>query len=190
MFRAHGTDCRREPWAFEDETNIFYNAITDFIKLRYNLMPYIYSVAAKVWKNDEMFIRPLFVEFKDKAVLDISSQFIFGPAIMVCPVTTPMYYDKSGEAIEAEKTIKVYLPSDCGWYDWWTENYYEGGQWICIPSEISKIPLFVREGSTIPTKNEVLRFPDKEGNCQPFELYEDDGITNDYQKGKFKITLV
>ena len=190
MFRAHGTDCRREPWAFEDETNIFYNAITDFMKLRYNLMPYIYSVAAKVWKNDEMFIRPLFVEFKDKAVLDISSQFMFGPAIMVSPVTTPMYYDKSGEAIEAEKTIKVYLPSDCGWYDWWTGSYYEGGQWICAQADISKLPLFVREGSSIPTEKEVLRFPDKKGKCQPFELYEDDGITNDYQKGKFKITLV
>ena len=190
MFRAHGTDCRREPWAFEDETNIFYNAITDFIKLRYRLMPYIYSVAAKVWKDDQMFIRPLFVEFKDKAVLDISSQFMFGPSIMVCPVTTPMYFDKSGTPIQVEKSIKVYLPSDCGWYDWWTGSYYEGGQWITAQADISKIPLFVREGSTIPTEEEVLRFPDKDGKYQPFELYEDDGLTNDYQKGKYKISLI
>ena len=190
MFRAHGTDCRREPWAFEDETNIFYNAITDFIKLRYSLMPYIYSVAAKVWKDDQMFIRPLFVEFKDKAVLDISSQFMFGPSIMVCPVTTPMYYDKSGTPIQAEKSIKVYLPSDCGWYDWWTGSRFEGGQWITAQADISKIPLFVREGSTIPTEEEVLRFPDKDGKYQPFELYQDDGLTNDYQKGKYKITRI
>ena len=190
MFRAHGTDCRREPWAFEDESNIFYNAITDFIKLRYSLMPYIYSVAAKVWKDDQMFIRPLFVEFKDEAVLDISSQFMFGPSIMVCPVTTPMYYEKSGAPIQAEKSIKVYLPSDCGWYDWWTGKKHEGGQWITSQADISKIPLFVREGSTIPTEDEVLRFPDKEEKCQPFELYEDDGLTNDYQKGNYKISII
>ena len=190
MFRAHGTDCRREPWAFEDETNIFYNAITDFIKLRYRLMPYIYSVAAKVWKDDQMFISPLFANFKDSSVFDISSQFMFGPSIMVCPVTKPMYYDKSGAPIHAEKSIKVYLPSDCGWYDWWTGNYYEGGQWISAQADISKIPLFVREGSTIPTKDNVLRFPDKAGTCAPFELYEDDGITNDYLKGEFKISLI
>ena len=190
MFRAHGTDCRREPWAFEDESNIFYNAITDFIKLRYNLMPYIYSVAAKVWKDDQMFIRPLFAEFTDKAVWDISSQFMFGPSIMVCPVTAPMYYDKSGTPIQVEKAIKVYLPSDCGWYDWWTGSHYEGGQWITAPADISKLPLFVREGSTIPTEEKVLRFPDKDGKCRPFELYEDDGITNDYQKGNYKITII
>ena len=190
MFRAHGTDCRREPWAFEDKTNIFYNAISDFIKLRYSLMPYIYSVAASVWKNDEMFIRPLFMEFKDKAVLDISSQFMFGPAIMVCPVTMPMYYDKAGNPIDKEKSIKVYLPADCGWYDWWTGKKYDGGQWITTSADISKIPLFVREGSTIPTSTDLLRFPDSHGNCKPFELYEDDGISNDYQNGEFSIKFV
>ncbi len=190
MFRAHGTDCRREPWAFEDKTNIFYNAISDFIKLRYSLMPYIYSVAASVWKNDEMFIRPLFIEFKDKAVLDISSQFMFGPAIMVCPVTMPMYYDKAGNPIDKEKSIKVYLPADCGWYDWWTGKKYDGGQWITTSADISKIPLFVREGSTIPTSTDLLRFPDSHGNCKPFELYEDDGISNDYQNGEFSIKFV
>ena len=190
VFRAHGTDCRREPWAFEDDTNIFYDSIVSFIKLRYRLMPYIYSVAAKVWKNDEMFISPLFANFKDEAVYDISSQFMFGPSIMVCPVTTPMYYDKEGKPIEAEKTLKVYLPVDCGWYDWWTGEKYEGGQWITTPADISRIPLFIREGSTIPVEGEVLHFPDKEGNCEPFELYEDDGLTNDYQKGNYKITVV
>ncbi|MBP5602673.1 MAG: DUF4968 domain-containing protein [Treponema sp.] len=190
MFRAHGTDCRREPWAFEDKTNIFYNAISAFIKLRYSLMPYIYSVAASVWKNDEMFIRPLFMEFKDKAVLDISSQFMFGPAIMVCPVTMPMYYDKAGNPIDKEKSIKVYLPADCGWYDWWTGKKYDGGQWITTSADISKIPLFVREGSTIPTSTDLLRFPDSHGNCKPFELYEDDGISNDYQNGEFSIKFV
>jgi len=191
MFRAHGTDCRREPWAFEDETNIFYDTIVDFIKLRYKLMPYIYSVAAKVWKDDEMFIRPLFTEFKDKAVEDISGQFMFGPSLMVCPVTKPMYFDKEGKEIQAEKNWKVYLPKDCGWYDWWTWKRYEGGQWIDAPADISKIPLFVREGSLIPVSDgETLRFPDANGNCSTFDLYEDDGESYRYLCGDYLVKKI
>jgi len=188
MFRAHGTDCRREPWAFMDETNQFYDTIVDFIKLRYKLMPYIYSVGAKVWKDDEMFIRPLFTEFEDKKVEDIKSQYMFGPAFMVCPVLAPMYFDKSGKAINAEKIWKVYLPADCGWYDWWTGERYEGGQWIEAAADISKIPLFVREGCVVPVADdEPLRFPDANGNCRPFEVYEDDGNSYQYLDGKYTI---
>ena len=189
MFRAHGTDCRREPWAFDskEDGGIFYKTIVDFIKLRYRLMPYIYSVAAKVWKDDQMFLRPLFTDFDDPACLDISSQFMFGPSIMVCPVTKPMYFDKAGNAINKEKSIPVYLPSDCAWYDWWTGKKYDGGLWINADADISKLPLFIREGSEIPVKDEnekieMLRFPDSQGNCQPFDLYDDDGLTNDYLK--------
>jgi len=195
MFRAHGTDCRREPWAFEDETNQFYDTIVDFIKLRYKLMPYIYSVAASVWKNDEMFIRPLFMEFADKAVEDIGTQFMFGPALMVCPVTEPMYFDKDGVAIECEKTVRVYLPGDCGWYDWWTGQRYEGGQWVEAAADISKIPVFVREGSVVPVASgdgdvAILQYPDAKGSCRPFELYEDDGESYKYLEGEFTIQLL
>ena len=101
-----------------------------------------------------------------------------------------MYYDKTGAQINNEKSIKVYLPEDCAWYDWWTGKKYDGGQWISAPADISKIPLFVKEGSTIPTEKEILRFPDKEGNCIPFELYEDDGTSNDYQKGLYKVRII
>lgn len=215
MFRAHGTDCRREPWAFEDEDNIFYNTIVDFIKLRYKLMPYIYSVAARVWKNDEMFIRPLFTEFDDEAVADIANQFMFGPSIMVCPVTEAMYYDKQGKAIDGDKHISVYLPKNNTWYDWWTGEKYEGGQWIKADAEISKMPLYVRAGSIIPiaseakksaskaageeNKNfgvmstndvEILRFPREDGTCDPFELYEDAGDGYEYLDGKYSITIL
>lgn len=194
MFRAHGTDCRREPWAFMDDTGIFYDTIVDFIKLRYKLMPYIYSVAAKVWKDDEMFIRPLFTEFADEAVTDIANQYMFGPSIMVCPVTVPMYYDEKGEAIETDKKISVYLPSDCGWYDWWTGEKYEGGQWIEADADITKMPLFVREGSIIPVAEDknvkALRFPGEDGNCKAFELYEDAGDGYEYLSGGYKITEI
>ena len=215
MFRAHGTDCRREPWAFMDEDNIFYNTIVDYIKLRYKLMPYIYSVAAKVWKDDEMFIRPLFTEFDDSEVVNISDQYMFGPAFMVCPVTKPMYYDKDGSRIEEDKHIKVYLPKNNTWYDWWTGEKYDGGQWIDADADIAKMPLFVRGGSIVPValddvsdnsdiekkddgKSEVmstkgikiLRFPAADGSCEPFELYEDDGDGYEYLDGKYEITVL
>ena len=194
MFRAHGTDCRREPWAFDDDTHIFYNTLCDFIKLRYRLLPYIYSVAASVWKEDEQFIRPLFTQFDDPECIDISTQFIFGPNMMVCPVVQPMYYDNQGNEINAEKTIKVYLPGDCDWYDWWTGNKYEGGQWIDTAADITKLGLFVKAGTVIPVEEnntiKTLRFPDSNGHCEPFELYEDDGKTNEYLDGKYKIYKV
>lgn len=191
MFRAHGTDCRREPWAFIDEDNVFYDTIVDFIKLRYKLMPYIYSVAASVWKNDEMFIRPLFTEFDDEETVNISNQYMFGPAFMVCPVTKPMYYNKQGERIEADQHIKVYLPKNNTWYDWWTGEKYEGGQWIEADAEISKMPLYVRGGSIIPVAGiSILRFPNADGTCNPFELYEDEGDGYGYLEGKYTITIL
>ncbi len=155
MFRAHGTDCRREPWAFCDKTNVFYDTLVSFIKLRYKLMPYIKMVAQRVSENDESFIRPLFMEFCDKVVFDISTQFMFGPDIMVCPVTKSFIdFEKYGLA-EAEvpyKTaplIDVYLPADCDWYDFWTGEKLKGGQWIKAEAPIQKMPLFVRDGAEI-----------------------------------------
>ena len=198
MFRAHGTDCRREPWAFENKDspdgNVYYDTLVSFIKLRYKLLPYIYSIAADVWKNDSQFISPLFTQFNDQNTIDISSQFMFGPNMMVCPVIKPMYFDKQGNSINAEKTIKVYLPSDCEWYDWWTGQKYQGGQWIVCDADITKIPLFVKAGTVIPVDEnnsiKTLRFPDSNGNCETFELYEDDGKTNEYLQGKYKIYKV
>ena len=163
MFRAHGTDCRREPWAFCDETNVFYDTLVSFIKLRYKLMPYIRMVSKRVTENGESFIRPLFMEFSDSNVFDISSQFMFGPSFMVCPVTEPMIdFENYGKAVaganEVDKDftklgtvtykcapeIDVYLPADCDWIDWWSEKLYEGGQWIKAPAPIQQMPLFIR----------------------------------------------
>lgn len=153
MFRAHGTDCRREPWAFCDETNVFYDTLVSYIKLRYELMPYIRMVSKRVTENDESFIRPLFMEFSDSNVFDISSQFMFGPSIMVCPVTEPMMdfekYKSCEIAYKCEPVVDVYLPADCDWYDWWNGKKYNGGQWIKVDAPIEKMPLFVRADSKV-----------------------------------------
>jgi len=198
MFRAHGTDCRREPWAFKDDDNIFYDVICDFINLRYKLLPYIYSVAGHVWKDDDMFISPLFTNFSDEAVTDISTQFMFGPSLMICPVVSPMYYDKTGKQIDEKKTISVYLPGDCDWYDWWSGDYIKGGQWYEALADITKIPIFVKAGSIIPiakdfeakdkfSEIEFLRFPDKEGICDKLYFYEDAGESYRYIEGEYTI---
>ena len=155
MFRAHGTDCRREPWAFCDKTNVFYDTLVSFIKLRYKLLPYIKMVAQRVSENDESFIRPLFMEFNDKSLFDISTQFMFGPDIMVCPVTKSFIdfekYEKADAAVPYKTSpfIDVYLPADCDWYDFWTGEKLKGGQWIKAEAPIQKMPLFVREGAEI-----------------------------------------
>lgn len=155
MFRAHGTDCRREPWAFCDKTNVFYDTIVSFIKLRYKFLPYIKQVAQRVSDNDESFIRPLFMEFSDKAVFDISTQFMFGPDILVCPITKSFIdFEKYGvtEGAVPYKTsplVDVYLPADCDWYDFWTREKLKGGQWIKAEAPIQKMPLFVRDGAEI-----------------------------------------
>lgn len=142
VFRAHGTDCRREPWNFMDDTNIFYNAIVKFIKLRYEFLPYIKEVEESVCDNDEMILRPLFTQFNDKACEDISTQFMFGPKYMICPVTKPMYFDKEGKPLDCEKTWDVYLPSDCDWVDYWTGKTEKGGRWIKARAEIDRIPVY------------------------------------------------
>ena len=155
MFRAHGTDCRREPWAFCDKTNVFYDTLVSFIKLRYKLLPYIKMVAQRVSENDESFIRPLFMEFNDKSLFDISTQFMFGPEIMVCPVTKSFIdfekYELADSAVpyKTSPLIDVYLPADCDWYDFWTGEKLKGGQWIKAEAPIQKMPLFVRDGAEI-----------------------------------------
>lgn len=155
MFRAHGTDCRREPWAFCDKTNVFYDTIVSFIKLRYKLLLYIKQVAQRVSDNDESFIRPLFMDFSDKAVFDISTQFMFGPDILVCPITKSFIdFEKYGvtDGAVPYKTaplVDVYLPADCDWYDFWTREKLKGGQWIKAEAPIQKMPLFVRDGAEI-----------------------------------------
>ena len=151
MFRAHGTDCRREPWHFEQAGREFYDAIVKAIDFRYRLMPYIYSTAGKVWLEDASFIRMLAFDHPDDATArECGDQYMFGDSIMVCPVTSPMYYDVDGKIItDVPGSRKVYLPAG-GWFDYFSGDYYEGGQWITAEAPLERIPLFVRDGSIIP----------------------------------------
>ena len=200
IFRSHGTDFRRELWNFGNEDDVFYQALIKMNQLRYQLMPYIYSTAFKVWSDDDSMIRMLAFDYPgDTKVLDVDDQYLFGENMMICPVTEPMYYDKDGKVLE--KTVKaraVYLPEGTGWYDFWTKRYYAGGQTIMADAPIDIIPIFVKAGSIIPMTHAmqyVDEIPDTPirmhvypgRDCQ-FELYDDAGDGYGYEKGKYTVT--
>ena len=152
----------KEPWMFgEDGEQI----IKSYIELRHRLFPYVYSVARMVSEGYTM-MRPLFMDFDEGQVLDISDQYMFGPFIMVCPITLP------------EDGRLVYLPKG-NWYDFWTGRIIQGGTSIRVEAPLHKIPLFVREGSMI------LELRIYRGNNVQFTLYDDDGETYAYENGDF-----
>lgn len=199
IFRAHGTDTRREVWAYGEPGEPFYDALCAAISLRYQLMPYIYSLAGAVWHNDGTMIRFLTFDFpEDAETAKIGDQYMFGPALMVCPVTKPMLYDVGSKPIEgAMQTRSVYLPKGTRWYDFWTNEVYEGGIWIEAAANIERIPLFVREGSILPM-TETMNYTDEKpdapitlrvypGRDGEFLLYDDSSDGYAYEKGEYRL---
>ncbi len=129
-------------------------------------------------------MRPLVMDFReDTNVYDLSDQYLFGPALMVCPVTHAGAVSR-----------KVYLPAGTEWYDFWTGKTCPGGQTIDAAAPIETEPLFVRAGSIIPYGPEIQYAMEKSdpieirvyrGANGSFTLYEDEGDNYDYEKGKF-----
>lgn len=198
VFRGHGTDCRRELWEYQGENGMFYEAMMRFNRLRYELMPYIYSQAGKVWKDDASMMKPLVFDFPtDAHVADIADQYMFGDALMVCPVTEPMYFNAGNKPIADAKYVRdVYLPAGCGWYDYWTGEYHEGGCWIVADAPIDRIPVFVREGSILPMTEATEHVVGEEPLCYrvysgcdaTYELYRDKGDGYAYEQGDYTCT--
>lgn len=203
VFRAHGTDIRREPWQFGEEGDPFYEALKGAIRLRYSLLPYLYSLAAKTYFEDGMIMRPLLFDFpEDERVFLISDQYMLGDALMVCPVAAPMYYEQGGRSIEerTQKFRSVYLPMGNDWYDWDTGERYQGGQVVEVSAPLSKIPVFVKAGSIVPTKeagqnSAAMRgtpvclkiYPGRDAS---FTLYEDAGDGYGYEEGAYCMTRI
>lgn len=197
IFRVHGTDCRRELWNCENADVCFYDAIIKTNRLRYELMPYIYSAAGKCSINDDSMILPLAADYPDdKTALKIVDQYMFGDSLMVCPVTEPMYYKSNSEKVNSQKTRQVYLPEG-GWYDFYTKEYHTGGRWITANAPIDIIPLYVREGSVIPmcefaqstdelSENIILNV--YTGRDAVYTLYEDAFDGYGYEKGEYIMT--
>ena len=190
MLRSHGSDTPREVWRFGNPGEPFYESIVSHIKLRYELLPYTYSLASKVTREGYTMTRALAFDFaKDSIVYDIKDEFMMGPAFLVAPMTKPLM--KYGEA-----SRKVYLPNaEAGWYDYWTGKHEQGGKWIESPAPIEHSPLFVKAGSIIPftvCQQYTGEHPDAPytikiypGADADFEIYEDAGDGYAYEKNAF-----
>lgn len=197
MFRSHGTDTPREVWNFGNPGEMFYDALVSTIQLRYRLMPYIYSMAGKVWLKNDTMMRPLLFDFPNDAGAALDSEYMFGESLLICPVTDPMYYKRESRKLEKDKTWNCYLPGGTYWYDFHTEKYYEGGRNVDIQAEIDRIPVFVRAGAIIPmekqlqyaqeavdTALEIHIYPGGDGE---YELYEDAGDDYGYEEGHYNL---
>jgi len=170
LMRVHGYMSNTEPWNYGPEAQAI---IADCLKERYRLLPYIYSIAANIAFDGSTLMRPLVFDFADDATaLDQKYEYMFGPALLISPVTEPDV-----------KTWKTYLPkTKGGWYDYHTGKHYDGGQTVTTTVTKAQIPVFVRGGSIIPVSgDEVLVYP---GADASFTLYEDDGTTMAYQEGQ------
>lgn len=183
IFRVHGSSTPREMWYFGGRDHNAYLTQLKFDRLRYHIMPYIYSLTAKVTFENYTIMRPLIMDFpEDKEVLNISDQFMFGPNLMVCPVTTFMARNR-----------KVYLPENTLWYDFWEGKQIKGGQEMLADAPYFSIPVFVKAGSIMLIGPE-LQYSDEKpadpvlvciygGANGEFTLYEDENINNQYKKG-------
>ena len=180
MYRIHSARPRAAPWEFGPASEAI---AADFIRLRYRLMPYIYSLAARVTNEGYTMMRALPMDFMaDKQVRGITDQFMFGPALMVSPVTVLQATSRN-----------VYLPAGT-WYDFWTGKSETGGKIIDAAAPLERLPLFVRAGSIVPL-GPVMQYTGEKpldplelrvysGADGCFTLYDDDGISYGYERGQ------
>jgi alpha-D-xyloside xylohydrolase len=186
MFRVHGSyglNPGKEFWRFDEKTQ---GILRNYLDLRYRLLPYLYSTAWQVTSEGSTFMRPLVVDFpKDPQVVNVGDQYLFGPAIMVCPVTQSNL-----------NTRAVYLPATAApWYNFWTGETSAAGQRVEATAPVETLPLFVKPGSIIPMGPFIQYSSEKpadptelriyRGADGKFTLYEDKGDTYNYEKGEY-----
>jgi alpha-D-xyloside xylohydrolase len=190
LFRAHGQFPFREVFNTAPETHPAYQSFLYYDKLRYRLMPYIYSLAGAAYHNDYTIMRGLAMDFgTDTAVLNIGDQYMFGGALLINPV------------YEYKQTKReLYLPKGAGWYDLYSGKWYAGKQTITAEAPYDRMPVYVKAGSIIPFGPELQYTAEKPadtitlnvyaGADASFDLYEDEGANYNYEKGAYAIIPV
>ena len=185
LLRVHGEAPKREMWELGGESHPAYQTELKFDRIRYRLLPYLYSLAGAVTHDSGTMMRPLVMDFRtDGKARDVKDEYMFGPALLVSPVTTYKARSRS-----------VYLPVSPGWYDFWSGAAVAAGKSIDVPAPYDSMPVHVKAGSIIPTGPEIMYTDEKPadpivlwvyaGADGSFTLYEDDGLTYGYEKGAF-----
>ena len=185
LYRAHGQYPLREPWNIAPEGHPAYESILYYTKLRYRLMPYIYSLAGMTHFQDYTIMRPLVMDFtEDAQVNNIGDQFMFGPALMVAPV-----YEYGA------RTRSMYFPAGTDWYDFYSGSRVAGGQQLTVAAPYERVPLYVRAGAILPVgpdmqwsaerPADVITLYVYPGADGAFTLYEDEGVNYGYEQGRY-----
>lgn len=188
MFRSHGTDTPREVWQFGAPGQPIYDALIKTLALRYALLPYLYSAAADVSLRSGTLMRPLAFDFPNQPRLqNICDEYLFGPAFLVCPITSPLAENLG------QRT--VFLPDDCMWWDFWSGRFWQGGAEKQVEAPLDHIPLFVRAGSIVPwgpqventqeRPNEIEEIRIYPGADGRFTIYQDEGDGYAYEQGSY-----
>jgi alpha-D-xyloside xylohydrolase len=204
MMRSHGEGYPREIYQFGEKGNPTYDAIEKYIRLRYHLLPYLYSISWEVTSQQSSMMRALVMDFaSDKQALDINDEFMVGKSLLVSPVTEPMYWKnkQSGaktmmvEDFSIVKSKEVYLPKGADWFDFWTGDYMPGGQKVAKEVPLDILPLYVKAGSIVPWGPAVQYADEKkwdnleirvyEGANGEFVLYEDENDNYNYKNGVY-----
>ncbi|HEX9152615.1 MAG TPA: DUF5110 domain-containing protein, partial [Flavobacterium sp.] len=181
IFRMHGYQTETEPWKYGEKVEKNMRSV---MNLRYQLLPYIYSEAWQIAKNNSTLMRPLIMDFNtDTTAVSQAYEYMFGKAFLIAPVTAPDVTNWN-----------VYLPKQNAWYDFWTGKRFEGGQTIMTPAPLDKIPVFVKEGSIVPIGNVIQDTHAKQDDLEirvytgkdvSFTYYNDEGDNYNYEKGKY-----
>ncbi len=194
VFRSHGADAPREIWQFGKKGEPVYDAIEKMIRLRYRLIPYLYSTAWQVTTNNDSYLRPLFSDFaSDKKVWNMTDEFMFGRSILAAPIVDPQYTEEKivrtdamtgwdrnsvsdGSPVgtidwTATKTAAKYLPKGTAWYDFWTNKRYQGGQTVTLTTTLDRVPMFVRAGSILPLGPEMQYVGEKAWDNLELRVY-------------------
>jgi len=185
LYRSHGQNPWREIYSIAPEGSAPYESMVWYTKLRYRLLPYIYSQAGDLYHRDGTLMRGLAMDFPGDAVAgELADEYLFGPALLVAPV-----YEMGA------RTRRVYLPRGADWYDFYTGQRYPGGQTVEAAAPLQRMPLFVRAGSIVPS-GPAIQYAAQELNADltlnvypgadgAFDLYEDDGTSYAYEEGQW-----
>jgi alpha-glucosidase len=207
VYRVHGNNgCKRWPWVYTNgythgtstfaaDGGVAERVATKYIRLRYTLIPYIYSSYWKLHRDGAPFVRPLVMDYPaDNNVSQTIDAWMFGENMLVSPVVTNY----------GATTKSVYLPLGNNWVNYWTDAVYTGGASVNIPVNADTIPVLVKQGAVIPTQQIVQyinNYPITQntnnaivpvsihvygGANGAFEYFDDDGVTYNYEKGQYR----